>query len=142
VLIRSRLAAACLGLDLALGSIVASLILFFIPLTLLAAVGPYFVRAVTRSVDNVGRAVGRLSALGTLGSVAGVLVTSYLLIPFLRDSVAMLGTAAILVLLSAAYFLFWRGDEAGGSAVVAGAVAMAILGYAGLRREGETAYRH
>jgi spermidine synthase len=136
------LAAACLALtvlmrslDLAVGSIVASLGLFFVPLTLLAAVGPYFVRTLTASVDNVGRSVGRLTALGTLGSAAGVLITSYILVPHVRDSVSMLGTAAALLALSAGYFLAWGIDEKGRGVAVAGVVATAILGYSGLRRE-------
>ncbi|MGE4182924.1 MAG: fused MFS/spermidine synthase [Limisphaerales bacterium] len=137
VLIRAKLASACLGLDLALGSIVASLGLYFVPLTLLAAVGPYFIRILARSLQDVGRSVGRLSALGTVGSVVGVLVTSYLLVPYVRDSVALLGTAAVLVGLSAVYYLLWGRGEGGGG-VSAGAAGLAVLlAVAGLRRESE-----
>lgn len=135
--IRTRLAEACLELNLALGSIVASLVLFFVPLTLLAAVGPYFVRAVTRSMEGVGGTVGRLSALSTLGSVLGVCVTSYILVPYFRNSVSMLGTSVILLVLAALYFLRWGSGEKGRGAVAGGVVVVALLGYIGLRREGE-----
>jgi spermidine synthase len=142
VLVHTRLAAACLGLDLALGSIVASLALFFVPLTLLAAVGPYFMRAVARSVDGVGRTVGQLSALGTLGSVAGVVITSYVLVPYLRNSVSMLGTAAVLILLAGAYFVFWGSGEFGRGFVVASGVAAVFFGYLAMRRESDVQMEH
>ncbi|MCK6500599.1 MAG: fused MFS/spermidine synthase [Nitrospira sp.] len=142
VTIRNPLAAACLDLNLAVGSIVASLVLFFVPLTLLAAVGPFFVRMLTSSVDGVGRAVGRLSFLGTIGSVMGVLLTSYVLVPYCRDSVAMLGTAAALVVLAAVYFVGWGLGERGGSAVAAGAAVVLLLAFVALRRESESTMKH
>lgn len=135
VKVRSGLAAACLGLDLALGSIVASLAMFFIPLTLLAAVGPFFVRRLTASVENVGRAVGRLSALSTIGSVAGVLLTSYVLVPYFRDSSGMLATALILGVLAAVYFLGWGWGEPGQGAAVALAIAGFLAGFVALKSE-------
>ncbi|MCC7373966.1 MAG: fused MFS/spermidine synthase [Verrucomicrobiales bacterium] len=142
ITVSNKLAAACLDLNLALGSIVASLLLFFVPLTLLAAVGPFFVRMLTTSVEGVGRAVGRLSFLGTIGSVLGVLLTSYVLVPYCRNSVAMLGTAGALVLLSAFYFAVWGLGERGGGSVVAGAAAVAVFGFVALRREGESTMNH
>jgi len=137
VLVRSKLAAACLNLNLAVGSIVASLGLFFVPLTLLAAVGPYFVRVLARSLQDVGRAVGRLSALGTVGSVIGVLVTSYVLVPYVQDSVALLGAGAVLLGVSGVYFLLWgreegRGTFAAGSGL---AIMLAVVGLRGESRE-------
>ncbi len=137
VLIRAKLSAACLELNLALGSIVASLGLYFVPLTLLAAVGPYFIRILAKSLQDVGRSVGRLSALGTVGSVLGVLVTSYVLVPYVRDSVALLGTAAVLVVLAGVYFAIWGRDEGGlGGAGAAAGLAL-LLGVVALRRESE-----
>ena len=62
---------ACLNFRLAVGSLLASLFLFFPPLTLLATVCPFLVRNFTQSITGVGGQVGRLSALSTLGSVGG-----------------------------------------------------------------------
>ena len=45
---------ACLKLDLALGSLLASLFLFLMPLALLAMTGPFLVRILTKSVSQVG----------------------------------------------------------------------------------------
>ncbi|MCC6235880.1 MAG: fused MFS/spermidine synthase [Verrucomicrobiales bacterium] len=137
VLIRAKLAAACLGMNLALGSIMASMALFFVPLTLLAATGPFFVRFLTASVDGVGRTVGRLSALGTVGSVLGVVLTSYVLVPYVRESYAMFGTAALLVGVATVYFLVWGTGEPGGGVAIAGTVTGALLALAAVKQADE-----
>src|SRR6185436_11069164 len=49
----------------ALGSLIASFVLFFVPLALLAMVGPFFIRVLTSVVTNVGGNVGRLTAIST-----------------------------------------------------------------------------
>src|SRR5262245_11277972 len=76
----------CLDFKLALGSLLASVFLFFIPLSLLAMVGPFFVRVLTSSVHGVGGNVGRLTALSTLGSFGGTILIGYVLIPLLPNS--------------------------------------------------------
>jgi len=44
----------CLDFNLAVGSLLASTILFFIPLALLAMTGPFLVRVITSSLAGVG----------------------------------------------------------------------------------------
>lgn len=102
-----RVADACLELQLALGSLLASLFLFFVPLALLAAVGPFVIRALTSSVSAVGGQVGKLSALSTIGSVAGTLLISYVLIPRVANSTTMYITAGVLLAVAAGYFAGW-----------------------------------
>lgn len=98
----------CLDFDLAVGSLLASTILFFLPLALLAMTGPFLVRVITSSVAGVGGNVGRLTSIGTLGSLAGTLLIGYLLIPRLPNSLTMFFTALALMLVCASYFLFAR----------------------------------
>jgi spermidine synthase len=93
-----------LEFDLALGSLLASLFLFFVPLGLLAMVGPFFVRVLTGSLETVGGNVGRLTAISTAGSVAGTLLIGYVLIPFLPNSITMYLTALALMGVSVGYF--------------------------------------
>ncbi len=97
----------CLDFNLALGSLLASTLLFFVPLALLAMVGPFFVRVLTSSVSTVGGNVGLLTAVSTLGSFAGTLLIGYVLIPFFPNSITMFVTAAWLMLVVSAYFLVW-----------------------------------
>src|SRR5690606_27148485 len=85
-----------LELNLAAGALAASTVLFFVPLTLLAAVGPFLIRVLAQSFSGIGSQVGRLSALSTLGSVAGTLLIGYVLIPFMPNSVTMFVTAGAL----------------------------------------------
>jgi len=98
----------CLDFDLAVGSLLASVILFFLPLALLAMTGPFLVRVITSSVAGVGGNVGRLTSIGTLGSLAGTLLIGYLLIPHLPNSLTMYFTALALMLVCGGYFLFAR----------------------------------
>ena len=98
----------CLDFSLPVGSLLASTILFFVPLALLAMTGPFLVRVITSSVAGVGGNVGRLTSLSTLGSLAGTLLIGYFLIPLLPNSLTMYFTALALMLVCAGYFLFLR----------------------------------
>lgn len=101
-------ALASLRFRLALGSLLTSAILFFVPLALLAMVGPLAIRWLTSSVSCVGQQVGVLSAVSTLGSVAGTVLIAYVLIPYLANSSILYMTASYLIVLSAGYFLIWK----------------------------------
>src|SRR5262249_33865452 len=100
VLICAPVAYWCLDFRLALGSLLASLILFFVPLALLAMTGPFLIRVITASVSGVGGNVGRLTAISTIGSFAGTLLIGYFLIPYLPNSTTMFLTALALLLIS------------------------------------------
>ncbi len=113
-----------LKFKLAMGSLLASTFLFFVPLALLAMVGPFFVRVITQSVSGVGGNVGRLTAIGTLGSFGGTLLIGYVMIPFLPNSMTLYLTSAGLFALAAAYFLIW-GRKRG---VVAPVITATVLG--------------
>ena len=127
----------CLRFKLATGSVLASLFLFFVPLTLLAATGPFLIRVLTQSVSAVGGQVGRLSAISTLGSVLGTLLIGYVLIPFLPNSVTMYLTAGILMALTAGYFFVWHRRQGQGAAILAGIAIGLLTGYVGVDRAGQ-----
>ena len=107
VLICEPIAYFCLDFNLAVGALMASSILFFVPLALLAMTGPFLVRIVTSSVSSVGANVGRLISIGTLGSFAGTMLIGYLMIPFLPNSMTMYLTAISLALICLGYFAFF-----------------------------------
>lgn len=125
-----RIALACLRFKLATGSLLAALVLFFAPLALLAVVGPFMVRVLTVSLANVGANVGRLTAISTLGSVAGTVLIGYVLIPFLPNSLTMYLTAGLLMAVAAVYFLAWERKHAAPAA--AGIALGALAGGVGL----------
>jgi len=103
----------CLDFNLALGSLLASAILFFVPLALLAMTAPFLIRVITSSVAGVGGNVGRLTAISTLGSFAGTLLIGYVMIPLLPNSITMYLAAVALVLLAAGYFVLFRRQSIG-----------------------------
>ena len=123
------IAFACLRFRLALGSLLASAALFFVPLALMAMVGPLVVRRLTSSVSTLGQSVGTLSAMSTAGSVGGTVLIAYVLIPFLANSSIIYLTASYLVLLGAGYFLIW--SRQGKAVALAGVGAAALLIVAG-----------
>ncbi len=128
VMVVEPLAYWCLKFKLAVGSLLASMFLYFIPLSLLAMVGPFFVRIITDSVSSVGSNAGRLTSISTLGSVAGTVLIGYVLIPFLPNSVTMFITAAILMLTGIAYFVVFA--RKGRKIPALALVVMGIVGFA------------
>lgn len=112
VLICEPVAYWCLDFRLALGSLLASAILFFAPLALLAMTGPFLVRVITSSVVAVGGNVGRLTSISTLGSLVGTVLIGYFLVPFFANSVTMYFTAALLLMVAAVYFLLFNRTQA------------------------------
>ena len=97
----------CLRFPLAPGSLLASAILYFLPLTLLAMTGPFFTRVLSVSVQTVGALVGKLSSIGTLGSVLGTVLIGYVLIPFFPNSHTMYGTSILLAMVAGIYWFGW-----------------------------------
>lgn len=119
---------AALDLSLPIGSLVASTFLFFVPLALLAMVGPFMIRVLTVSMSNVGQNVGRLTAVSTFGSFAGTVLIGYVIIPFLPNSITMFLTALLLAGVAGAYFLVWERRPLPPALVVGGILALLAFG--------------
>ncbi len=90
--------------DLVLGAFAACLALLFIPLVAASAMNPLLIAILLVRAD--GRAgdagAGGVFFVSTLGSVVGVLVTAFGLIPYVSNFSATLAVALLLALLSAA----------------------------------------
>jgi spermidine synthase len=119
VLLCEPVAFWCLDFNLAVGSLLASAILFFVPLALLAMTGPFLIRVITSEVAGLGGNVGRLTAIGTLGSFAGTLCIGYLMLPLLANSTSMYLTAAALTLISGGYYACFHRRSVGTLATAA-----------------------
>ena len=92
------------GWSLIFGSFAACLILLFVPLVATSAMNPLLVAiALRQSREHAGDAgAGRVFFVSTVGSVAGVLVTAFAMIPYLSNFTAVLIVAMGLALLSLA----------------------------------------
>ncbi len=82
------------------GTLLAASVLFGPASVMLATVSPWAVRLAVRDLGGVGNTAGRLFALSTLGSLAGTLACTFLLIPFL-DLRRILGLLTALTALTA-----------------------------------------
>lgn len=88
--------------SLVLGAFAACLILLFLPLVATSAMNPLLVAILLHSASKrAGDAgAGKVFFVSTLGSVAGVLITAFGLIPYVSNYAATLVVALILALLS------------------------------------------
>ena len=66
-----------------LDPVLGSTLVFFLPCFVLAILPPYMIRLVARRLERVGTVSGLVYAASTVGSIAGVFVSGYLLIDYL-----------------------------------------------------------
>jgi predicted membrane-bound spermidine synthase len=85
------------------GSLLGVSALIAVPVLLLGMVSPYAVRLSVSTVEEAGRVAGRLYAISTLGSLAGVFAAALVLVPFAGTRrtflvfAVLLAVAAVLV---------------------------------------------
>jgi spermidine synthase/MFS family permease len=69
------------GIHIKWGALVATIILYGLPMALLGGVSPYCVHIATKSGSEVGIRAGSLYAISTIGSFIGCMLTAFVLIP-------------------------------------------------------------
>lgn len=112
------------------GTFVAAILLFLPTLFLLGMVSPMAVRAAADQ-QQLGTSVGNLYALSTIGSVAGSLSVSLLLIPNLSVHAAIISTAVALAIVPLAYLLIKSKGQAAlllFAVLMVGVVATKVMG--------------
>ena len=67
-----------------LDPVIGSSLIFLLPCFVLATLSPYMIRLTTKKLAHVGRISGLVIAASTVGSIAGVFVSGYLLIDQMR----------------------------------------------------------
>jgi len=106
--IKSPVLKACMPLGLRVGAFASSLVLFGPSLFLLGCVSPYVIRIAAREMKSIGRTVGSFYALSTIGSVAGTILTGFVLIVLIGVNQIFFLVGTLLILLSLVYFVFVR----------------------------------
>jgi len=86
--------------QLGLVSFLGVVVLFAIPVTLLGCVPPFALRLAARDVSSVGATGGGLYALSTIGSILGVYLTVFFLIPTIGTRFTFLIFALELLLIA------------------------------------------
>jgi spermidine synthase len=66
-----------------LGSLLAVTVLLAVPILMMGTVAPFAIRLSVGSVEESGQVAGRLYAISTIGSLAGVFLSALLLIPLI-----------------------------------------------------------
>jgi MFS family permease len=79
--------------------VLGSALIFLMPCIMLATLSPYMIRLSTRSLAEVGRSSGFIIASSTVGSIAGVFVSGFILIDRMRISNIFRLTGALTVVL-------------------------------------------
>jgi MFS family permease len=83
-----------------LDPVLGSTLVFFLPCFALAILSPYMIRVTTRRLEHVGTISGLIYAASTVGSIAGVFVSGYVLIDCLAVPVIFRATGFLLLLLA------------------------------------------
>lgn len=86
------------SLDVRWGALLASAILYALPMVLSGAISPFSVHLATSARSEAGSRAGSLYAVSTLGSFIGSLVTSFVLVPSYSLWIVTLGGGALVVL--------------------------------------------
>jgi spermidine synthase len=111
-LLKGAVLKACLGLGLRTGALTSALLLFGPALFLLGSVSPFLLRVAVREMHSLGRTVGLFSALSTIGSFFGTVLTGFVLIAHFGVDRIFQVVGGLLIALGAGYFLLvgrrWR----------------------------------
>lgn len=97
---------------------------FFAPAAVLTAVTPAIIKLQLEDLDETGRVVGRLSAIGTAGAILGTFLTGFVLVAALPTRPVIRGLALVLVLLGLGVTVWLRSRKA----VSATTVVLVLLG--------------
>jgi len=124
--------------------VLLSLVGFFAPALVLSAVSPTVVKLQLRDLGATGRVVGRLSALGTAGAIAGTFLAGFVLVEAAPTSTSIFVIGAVLVVAGLALWAFLgrspRAAPLMAVAVAAGLVASGLTAAAEDPCQVETVY--
>jgi spermidine synthase len=125
----------------ALHAFAATTILFAVPTVLLAAISPIAVRLLSTDATHSGRVAGKVSALSTIGSIAGTVLAAFVLIDFLgsiRLTVLVLAAATLLLAAVLAASSIRKPRASWARAPIAiGALSALAIGFAAADRGGQ-----
>ena len=95
VLLAAASASDTLNLGIMAGTFLSTLVLFSVPVTLLAMVSPFAIRLSLDDPARAGNVAGTLSAISTIGSVLGAFLPNLLLFPTIGASRSIVLVGAI-----------------------------------------------
>ncbi len=90
------------------GSLVASALLFFLPIAVLGMIAPYSVRLLVETPHHSGHVAGILYFVSTLGSALGTLLTSFYFVLWFEVNQILLAMMCVLLIAGAATIILGR----------------------------------
>jgi len=107
ILLAAASAMDALNLGVIAASFLATLLMFSLPVTLLAMTSPFAIRITLREASQAGNVSGNLYALSTVGSVLGAFLPTLLLFPLIGTSrtILLFGLLILLVALIGLWML-------------------------------------
>ena len=112
-----------------LSIVVLASVSFLMPSAVLSAVTPMVVKICLHDVDRTGHVVGRLSAMGTAGSLVAVFITGFVFVAAFPTTPVIIALGIALVALG---FALWLALERRGSTQAVAGCMIAVVGSAGL----------
>lgn len=120
------------GMHAKWSALLAAIVLYALPMALLGAISPYMIQLATKTQGEVGMRAGTIYALSTLGSFAGTLVTSFVLIPSFALSPILLWSGISLAAIAVTVALMLTNRAV--SAMLL-AVALVVVGSVAIHRQ-------
>ena len=93
-------------------ALLMAIVAILVPGALLSAVSPMVTKLVLTDLAETGSVVGRLSGIGTVGAIAGTVLTGFVFLAALPVSSVLVATGVLLVLAAAAVEVAVRGARA------------------------------
>ncbi len=90
------------------GSMLSSVMLFGPSMILLGMVPPFIIKLMTRDASIVGSIAGNITAMGTIGSIAGTFGATFILIPKIGSHLTMCMSSTILLVIALWGLVFKR----------------------------------
>ncbi|WP_345204748.1 fused MFS/spermidine synthase [Fodinibacter luteus] len=94
------------------GALLVAMLAILVPGALLSAVSPMVTKLVLTDLAETGSVVGRLSGIGTVGAIAGTVLTGFVFVAALPVSAVLVTTGVLLVVAAVAVELRVRGVRA------------------------------
>ena len=104
------------------------LLVFVFPLLILGMVTPSLIKYAVGDLKNNGRVVGTIEAFGTIGSIIGTFIPTFVTIPFLGTSWNFIIFSIILFLICLVYFFYAKKHRILFSVIDLFMITLAILG--------------
>ena len=90
------------------GSLLVSMLLFFLPTAVLGMIAPYSVRLLVVERERSGHVAGTLYFISTLGSAIGTLATSFYLVLWFEVNQILVSMGVVLLLAGGVAFIAGR----------------------------------